>query len=75
MITLYLKIRKMGLGGYTEYHASQIGFAELLGASEVKNIKSFSMNDMCKTISGNKIIRFSLQERKQILFWRQLISI
>ena len=36
----------MGLGGYTEYHASQIGFAELLGAPELKSIKPFSMSDI-----------------------------
>lgn len=60
------KIRKMGLGGgYTEYHASQIGFAKLLGASEVKNIKPFSMNDMCKTISGNKSILEYVREKQQ----------
>lgn len=59
------KIRKMGLGGYMEYHASQIGFAKLLGASEVKNIKPFSMNDMCKTISGNKSILEYVQEKQQ----------
>ena len=59
------KIRKMALGGYTEYHASQIGFAELLGASEVKNIKPFSMNGMCKTISGNKSILEYVREKQQ----------
>lgn len=65
---LYVKgseIRKMGLGGYTEYHASQIGFAELLGASEVKSIKPFSMNDICKTISGNKSIIEYVREKQQ----------
>lgn len=59
------KMRKMGLGGYTEYHASQIGFAELLGASEVENINSFSMNDICKTISGDKSILEYVREKQQ----------
>lgn len=59
------KIRKMGLGGYTEYHASQVGFAELLGAFEVSNIKPFSMNDMCRTISGNKSIFEYVREKQQ----------
>lgn len=59
------KVRKMGLVGYTEYHASQIGFAELLGASDVKSIKPFSMDEMCKTISGNKSIREYVREKQQ----------
>lgn len=59
------KIRKMGLGGYTEYHASQIGFAELLGAPELKNIKPFSMSDICKTISGNKSILEYVREKQE----------
>lgn len=59
------KVRKMGLWCYTEYHASQIGFAELLGASAVKNIKPFSMNDMCKTISGNISILEYVREKQQ----------
>lgn len=59
------KIRKMGLGGYTEYHASQIGFAELLGADDLKSIKPFSMNDICKTISGNKSILEYVQEKQE----------
>ena len=59
------KARKMGLGGYTEYHASQIGFAELLGASTVNNIKPFSMNDMCNTVLGNKSILEYVQEKQQ----------
>ena len=59
------KIRKMGLGGYTEYHASQIGFVELLGASEVNSVKPFSMNDMCNTISGNKSILDYVGEKQQ----------
>ena len=59
------KIRKMGLGGYTEYHASQIGFAELLGAPELRNIKPFSMSNICKTISGNKSILEYVREKQE----------
>lgn len=59
------KIRKLGLWGYTEYHASQIGFAALLGAAELNGIKPFSMKDTCKTISGNMSILEYVQEKQQ----------
>lgn len=59
------KERKLGLGGYTEYHASQIGFAALLGASEPNSIKPFSMNDTCKTISGIISISEYVREKQQ----------
>lgn len=59
------KDRKLGLGGYTEYHASQIGFAALLGAAELNGIKPFSMKDTCKTISGNMTVLEYVQEKQQ----------
>lgn len=45
------KIRYLGLSGYTEYHASQIELAQLLGAKHFNNIPSFSMNTIISTIS------------------------
>lgn len=59
------KIRKMGLAGYTEYHASQIGFAQLLGADVLKNIKPFSMYDVCETISGKKSVLEYVREKQE----------
>lgn len=62
------KVRKMGLGGYMEYHASQIEFAELLGAPKLKNINSFSMKDTCKTISGKKASWNMFEKSRKLLF-------
>lgn len=45
------KIRYLGLSGYTEYHASQIELAQLLGAKHFNDTPSFSMNTMISTIS------------------------
>ena len=59
------KVRKMGLAGYTEYHASQIGFAQLLGAEELKTIKPFSMHEVCETISGKKSVFEYVREKQE----------
>ena len=59
------KIRKMGLSAYTEYHASQVGFTKILGASKIKNVEPFSMKDTCKTISGNKTILEYVRDKQQ----------
>ncbi len=45
------KVRYLGLSGYTEYHASQIELAQLLGAKCFNDIPSFSMNTMISAIS------------------------
>lgn len=38
------KIRYIGLSAYTEYHAAQVEFAQMLGAKTIHTIQSFSMN-------------------------------
>lgn len=38
------KIRYIGLSAYTEYHAAQVEFAQMLGAKTIRTIQSFSVN-------------------------------
>lgn len=59
------KMRYAGLSGYTEYHASQIELAKLVGARTVNVIPPFSMNMMISTIEGEKSIYQYVQEKYQ----------
>lgn len=45
------KIKHAYIYGFTEYHASQIGFLQLLGAKSKNDIISFSMNDKIESFS------------------------
>lgn len=59
------KIRYAGLSGYTEYHASQVELAQLLGAKTIDAIPSFSMNTIISTIAGEKTVAQYVQEKYQ----------
>ncbi len=59
------KIRYAGLSGYTEYHASQVELAQLIGAKTINDIPSFSMNKIISTITGEKSVLQYVQEKYQ----------
>ena len=59
------KVRYAGLSGYTEYHASQIELACLVGAVTIDSIQSFSMNKIISTFSGNKTVLQYVKEKYQ----------
>lgn len=60
------KWRYVGLSGFTEYHASQVEMMQLLGASTVDEIISFSMNAIVNTISGEKSVFQFVNEKHQL---------
>ena len=51
--------------GYTEYHASQIELACLVGAETIGGIPSFSMNKIISTFAGNKTVLQYVKEKYQ----------
>lgn len=58
-------IKHMSNKGYTEYHASQIDFMKALGADNIKDPFSFSMDQQFETIGGIKTARdYADQPRK-----------
>ena len=57
--------RYAGLSGYTEYHASQVELAQLLGASTTNDIPAFSMNTIISTFTGNKSVSQYVREKQQ----------
>ena len=59
------KVRYAGLSGYTEYHASQIELACLVGAETIGCIPSFSMNKIISTFAGNKTVLQYVKEKYQ----------
>lgn len=59
------KVRYAGLSGYTEYHASQIELACLVGAETIGGIPSFSMNKIISTFAGNKTVLQYVKEKYQ----------
>ena len=59
------KMRYLGLSGYTEYHASQIELAQLLGSENFANIPSFTMNTLVSTISGEKSVSQYIREKQE----------
>lgn len=59
------KLRYAGLSGYTEYHASQVELAQLLGAKNIDDIPSFSMHMIISTFSGEKSVNHYVQEKYQ----------
>lgn len=48
------KVKHMSNKGYTEYHAAQIEFMKLLGAKNIMEPFSFSMNQKVETFGGTK---------------------
>jgi len=50
--------------GYTEFHASQIDFMQIVGAENIFTPFSFDMNQMVKTISGEKTANEYLDESR-----------
>lgn len=59
------KMRYAGLSGYTEYHASQVELAQLLGAKTIDTVPPFSMNAIISTFSGKKSVLQYVQEKYQ----------
>lgn len=59
------KTRYAGLSGYTEYHASQVELAQLLGAKRIDAVPSFSMDTMISTFAGEKSVSQYVQEKYQ----------
>ena len=59
------KVRYAGLSGYTEYHASQVELACLVGAETIGCIPSFSMNKVISTFAGNKTVSIYVKEKYQ----------
>ena len=59
------KMRYLGLSGYTEYHASQVELAQLLGCKAINSIEPFSMSTRVTTITGPKSVFQYVQEKQQ----------
>lgn len=51
------KIRYLANHGYTEYHASQIELMQMLGAENIHQHIKFSVNNVLKTIGGEKTVK------------------
>lgn len=66
MYTKNDRVRYLGLSGFTEYHASQVELAQLLGGSSIDSISSFSMNTIITTISGKKSVYQYVEEKHQL---------
>lgn len=60
------KMRYVGISGYTEYHASQIELAMLVGAVTIDTIPKFSMNTILSTFSGEKSVSQYVHEKYQL---------
>ena len=58
-------MRYAGLSGYTEYHASQVELALLMGASSIASIPAFSMNTIISTLGGEKSVSQYVQDKLQ----------
>lgn len=59
------KVKYLGLSGYTEYHASQVELAQLLGAKSIDAIPRFSMNTVISTFAKEKSVLQYVQEKYQ----------
>lgn len=59
------KVRYAGLSGFTEYHASQVELAQLLGANTIEEIPQFSMNFIVTTLAGEKSVYQYVEEKHQ----------
>ena len=59
------KIRYAGISGFTEYHASQVELAYLLGANTIDDIPSFSMDTIISTFVGEKSVYQYVDEKQQ----------
>ena len=55
------KIKYRSNRGYTEYHAAQIDFLQLLGANNTQSAFAFSMNATVETIGGTKTAKQFLE--------------
>lgn len=53
----------IGLSGYTEYHASQIELAQLIGSKNINEISPFSMKKKISTIAGKRTVQQYLNEK------------
>ena len=51
------KIKHLANHGFTEYHASQIELMQMLGAKNVRQQITFSMNDAIRTVGGEKSVK------------------
>lgn len=51
------KIKYLANHGYTEYHASQIELMQMLGAENIHQNITFSMDNTLETVGGEKTIR------------------
>lgn len=58
-------IRYAGLSGYTEYHASQVELAFLLGANSIDNIPSFSVKRILSTYAGEKSVSQYVSDKQK----------
>lgn len=59
------KGRYAGLSGFTEYHASQVEIAQLLGANTINEIPLFSMDTIITTLAGKKSVYQYVEEKHQ----------
>lgn len=59
------KVRYLGLSGYTEYHASQVELAQLLGAKTIDAIPTFSMNTIISTFTKENSVLQYVQDKYQ----------
>ncbi len=59
------KVRYLGLSGYTEYHASQIELARMVGAKTIDAIPKFSMNMIISTFAEEKSVYRYIQDKYQ----------
>ena len=57
------KIRNVGISGYSEYHASQIELLQLIGASSVDSVHSFSMQKVIFALDQLTVIQYLNNKR------------
>lgn len=59
------KNRCLGLSAFTEYHASQVQLAQLLGATAINEVPTFSMQTVVSTWKGEKSVYQYITEKQQ----------
>ncbi|MBR6557824.1 MAG: hypothetical protein IKT70_02305 [Clostridia bacterium] len=60
------KIIYLGITGFSEYHASQVGLVKLLGANTIDDVPNFTMNTLIKPFSISKTVLEYIEEKQQL---------
>lgn len=59
------EMRYVGLSGFTEYHASQVELAKMLGADTINKVPSFSIETEIETLAGVKRVSQYVEMKQQ----------